>query len=243
MAKARNKPERQKRINALFFGPPKVGKTYLLGTAAFDERTAPMAILDFEGGVLDVLEDMPGFGTDIIRIPVASWQDLNEAFARIEENEEGFRSVGIDSISETHIFALLNILDEERDKRESKDDNVDLIQQGDYGIALVQIRRLVRAFRDLPMHTFFTSHHKDEIVAKEGLVKMPSLSGKAAIEVPGLMTIVGYLGIDDEGTRALLLNPNTYPKMRIGARAGWGIKIPDEIEDPTITAILDAFHY
>lgn len=240
---AAKKQERLKRINALVFGPPKLGKTHFLGTAAFDERTAPMALLDFEGGVLDVLEDMPGFGTDLIHIPVRTWDDLNEAYARVEENTEGFKSVAIDSISETHIFALLNILDEEHERREDKGENTDLIQQGDYGTALVQLRRLVRTFRDLPLHTFFTSHSKDEIVTGEGMVKMPSMAGKAATEIPGLMTLIGYLTMDSEGVRTLLLNPEEYPRHRIGARAGWGIKIPDMIQDPTVTAVLDALNY
>jgi len=247
VAKAKTeKATRQKRMNGLIFGPPKIGKTHLLGTAAFDERTAPIAMLDFEGGVLDVLEDMPGFGTDLIHIPVTSWDELNEAYSRIEENEEGFKSVGIDSISETHIFALLNILDEEHERREAKGENTDLIQQGDYGTALVQLRRLVRYFRDLPLHTFFTSHSKDEIVTKEGMVKMPSMAGKAATEIPGLMTLVGYLTMEDRedgGVRTLLLDPEEFPRIRIGARAGWGTEIPKQIDDPTITAILDAFHY
>jgi hypothetical protein len=233
-------------MNGLFFGPYKIGKTHLLGTAAFDERTAPMALIDFEGGVLDVLEDMPGFGTDLVHIPVKTWDDFNEAYARIEENDEGFKSTGIDSIAETHIFSLLNILDEEKDKREQKGENTDLIQQGDYGTALVQLRRLVRAFRDLPIHAFFTAHSKEEIVTKEGMVKMPSMAGKASTEIPGLMTLVGYLTMEEgeeRGKRVLLLNPEAYPRIRIGARAGWGVQVPDEIEDPTITAILDAFNY
>ncbi len=240
---AAKKQDRLKRINALIYGPPKLGKTHFLGTAAFDERTAPMALLDFEGGVLDVLEDMPGFGTDLIHVPVRSWDDLNEAYARVEENAEGFKSVAIDSISETHIFALLNILDEEHERREDKGENTDLIQQGDYGTALVQLRRLVRTFRDLPLHTFYTSHSKDEIVTGEGMVKMPSMAGKAATEIPGLMTLIGYLTMDGEGMRTLLLNPEEYPRHRIGVRAGWGIKVPDMIQDPTVTAVLDALNY
>lgn len=230
-------------MKTLIFGPPKVaGKTHFLGTAAHDERTAPVAALDFEGGMIDVLETMPGWGTDFVHIPIASWDDMNEAYARIQENDEGFRSVGVDSLSETHIFALMDLLNDGRPSREKEPD---LIQEGDYGIALVQLRRFTRMFRDLPLHVFYTSHSTEKAMPKEGLVTLPSLAGKAAFEIPGLMTVVGYLTQieDEEGEtqRALLLQ--NYAKLRIGVRAPWGVEVPDEIIDPTVGKLLDALQY
>jgi AAA domain len=246
VARPRKKPERQKRCKSLIYGPPKHGKTHFLGTAAFDERTAPMALIDFEGGVLDVLEDMPGFGTNLIHIPVFSWDDFNEAYARIYENDEGFKSFGVDSLSETHIFALMELLEDGRPSREA---NPDLIEQGDYGTGLVQLRRLVRKLRDLPMHGFYTAHHKEDVDRKEGTITTVNLAGKAAVEIPGLMTVVAYLALSEvengegeiEMERLLLLQ--NYAKIRIGVRAGWGNKAPDEIEDPTVTKLLDALKY
>lgn len=244
MARPRNKAkteQRERRIKALIYGPPKHGKTHFLGTAGFDERTAPMALLDFEGGVLDVLEDMPGFGTDVVRIPVTTYDEMNEAYERVRSNDEEFKSVGIDSLSEVHIFMLMSQLE---DGKASREKEPDLIQQGDYGVGLVQLRRFVREFRDLPLHVFYTAHHREEVDRKEGLVTIPSMAGKAATEIPGLMTVVGYLALsegEDEVQRVLLLQ--NYAKIRIGVRTGWGNKPPDEIEDPTVTALLDALKY
>lgn len=225
----------------MFFGPPGHGKTHLLGTAAFDERTAPMAILDFEGGVEDVLYGMPGYGTDIVVIPCLSWEDMNQGYERLYQNDEGFKSTGIDSLSETHIFALMTILDKEGGKRNEPD----LIQQGDYGIAMVQIRRFTRMFRDLPLHVFYTAHEKEEVVPREGLVTMVNLSGKLAKEVPGMMTFSAYLALseDDEGKTHRLLLLQNYAKIRTKVRTPWGVEAPDEIEDPTITAVLDALQF
>jgi len=227
-------------MKGIFFGPPHAGKTHLIGTAVFDERTAPIAILDLEGGVEDVLTGIPGWGTDLIHIPIHSWPDFNNAYARLDENDEGFRSFAIDSLSETHVFALLKILDEEGQRRSDPD----LIQQNDYGKALVQLRRLVRTFRDLPMHGFYTAHSKDEPDPREGLVKMVNLSGKAAIEIPGLMTLCGYLAQEEseEGLKRILLLQN-YAKIRTKVRTPWGIDAPDEIEEPTISSILDVLKY
>lgn len=234
-----------RRCKGLIFGPPKHGKTRFIGTAAHDERTAPTLCFDLEGGVEDVLETMPGYGTDFIRHHVTDYSSLNEGFARLLENDEGFRSASIDSLSETHIFMLMDILELHRDKRVAKNVNPDIIEQGDYGEGLVKIRRFVRMFRDLPIHTFYTAHQKEDTDRKEGLVTTVNLAGKAAVEIPGLMSVVGYLALseDDEGNPQRVLLLQNYAKIRIGVRAGWGIVVPDEIEDPTVTKLLDAMQY
>ena len=226
-------------VNNLFFGPSGGGKTHLLGTAALDERTAPIALLDFEGGVLDVLTGLPGQGTDWVHIPISNWADFNEAYARLDENDEGFKSAGVDSISETHIFALLNLLEDGKPSREKEPD---LIQEGDYGTALVQLRRLVRKFRDLPMHTFFTAHDREIRHPREGLVTVPSMAGKASTEVPGLMTLVGYLALseNEEGDTERVLLLQNYAKIRTKVRMPWGTEAPDELVNPSMTDVLNA---
>ena len=243
MARKRNTPSTQnRRCKGLIYGPPKHGKTHLIGTAAHDERTAPHFCFDLEGGVEDVLETMPGYGTDFIRHPVDSWDDLNEGFERLRVNDEGFKSTSVDSLSETHIFALMNLLEDGTPRREK---NPDLIEQGDYGIALVQLRRFVRYLRDLPLHVFYTAHHKEDTDRKEGLITTVNLAGKAAIEIPGLMSVVGYLALseNEEGEEERLLLLNNYAKIRIGVRAGWGVEVPDEIVNPDITKLLDTLQY
>lgn len=234
-----------RKIKALIFGPPGHGKTHFLGTAVFDERTSPICILDFDGGVLDVLTGLPGEGTDWVSIPIKTWEDYNAAYERLKTNDEGFKSCAIDSLSETHIFALMHILDENEVRRKAKGDNPDMLQQADYGVGLIQLRRLVRYFRDLPVHTFYTAHHKDDVVPKEGLVTMVNLAGKAAIEVPGLMTVTGYLALsdDDEGNTQRVLLLQNYAKIRTKVRTPWGVTSPDEIVDPTVTSLLDALKY
>ena len=247
MARKRSTPKENatRRCKGLIYGPPKCGKTHLLGTAAHDERTAPVAAIDFEGGMPEVLETMPGWNTDFIHMPIRNWDDFNEAYDRIKTNDEGFKSVGFDSLSETHIFALMNLLEDGTPRREK---NPDLIEQGDYGVGLVQLRRLTRYFRDLPLHIFYTAHDKEEVDTKEGRIKTVNLAGKAATEIPGLMSCVGYLAqIEEEDgdkivlTRSLLLK--NYAKIRIGVRAPWGLEVPDEIDDPDITKILNTLHY
>lgn len=246
MARPRKKKgDAQRRIKGLIYGPPKHGKTHFLGTAAFDERTAPVACIDLEGGVLDVLETMPGFGTDFIHIPATNFDEYNEAYERVRENDEGFKSFAIDSLSEIHIYMLMEQLNEHAERREAKGDNPDALQQQDYGVGLIQIRRFVRYWRDLPLHGFYTAHQKEDVDPKEGRITTVNLAGKAAIEIPGLMSVVAYLALeeDDEGETHRVLLLQNYAKIRTGVRAGWGVTVPDEIEDPTVTALLDVMQY
>jgi len=240
------KPSERRFAKVLVFAPAGAGKTVLLGTAQADERTHPMLLLDFEGGTESLA------GLDIDTIPIRSWDDYNEAYEALANGDviefEGqeydfsqYNSLGIDSISETHKFALLEILRKEGPSRR----NPDLIEQGDYGTATTQMRRLLREFRDLPMHVFFVAHAKETEIPREGRVRVPDLAGQMAEEVAGLVSVAGYLAqfTDEEGDlrRTLLLHGDR--KFRTKARTRWGTTAPEEIVDPTVTDVLDAIGY
>lgn len=241
------------RIKKLVYSQPNGGKTVFLGTAALDERTAPILLIDFEGG-LKSLRGLPGEGTDWIPQRCYDWQDFNEAYERVRENDEKFRSVGLDSLSEVHNFAIETILAEAEDRR--KPENKDLVEQQDYGKALIQMRRLVREFRDLPLHFFCTTHARDFTDPREGALVIPNLYGKAAFEIPGLLETVGYLSVmqadeDDakrldnvkEGEEYRSMLYRNYPKIRTKVRTPWEVEAPEEIDQPTVTKVLDTLGY
>lgn len=209
-----------------------------------------MLLLDFEGGTESLA------GLDIDTVPIRSWEDYNQAYEALAngdtmefDDDDGgysidfsaYRSLGIDSISETHKFALLEILRKEGPSRRDPD----LVEQGDYGRATTQMRRLLREFRDLDLHVFFAAHAKEMDVPREGRVRVPDLAGQLAEEVSGLMSIAGYLAQfeDDDGSMHRTLLLHSFPKFRIKARTRWGVEAPAEIIDPTITKILDALGY
>lgn len=239
------RPGDRRYAKTLIFAPPGNGKTYLLGTAQEDERTSPMLLLDFEGGT----ETLAGLDIDVV--PIQGWDDYNEVYEILASGEhwnldgsslgegETYKSLGIDSVSETHVWALLQILDAKGDSRKEPD----LIQLDDYGVATTQMRRLLREFRDLPLHVFYTAHAKDDEERGVGRVKVPKMAGQMADELVGLVSICGYLAItEDEETgqdqRVLLLQ--NYVGFRVKARVPWGHELPDELVDPTVSALLDA---
>lgn len=195
-----------------------------------------MLFMDFEGGS----ESLAGLDIDVAKI--RSWEDYNEAFEVLADPETKYRSAGIDTVSETHIFALLNRLDDKAAERKEPD----LIEQGDYGIASTQMRRFMREFRDLDMHVFFTAHAKEVEMQRVGKVTVPALSGQMAEEAVNLVSVAGYLanapGEEDGQVDRILLLQN-YPKFRTKARMPWGKPPVDELVNPTITDLLNALGF
>jgi hypothetical protein len=226
------KPADTRFAKALMFSPPGHGKTTFLGTAQEDDRTAPMLLLDFEGGE----ESLAGLDIDVIRI--RNWDDYNESFELLTSEEgEKYKSLGLDSISETHIWALLERIGAKGDSR----NDPDLIEQGDYGVVSTQMRRLLREFRDLPLHVFYTANSKEIEVRGEGKVQVPKMAGQMAEEVVALVSVCGYLAkFEEDGEVGRELVLQNVPGFRTKARTPWKVQAPDTIENPTVTTFLDA---
>lgn len=223
------------KMNCLVFGPSGQGKTTFLGTAMDDKRTTPTLIVDFEGGLSSIADRK----VDVRKI--TKWDDFRDTVRFLKESEHKYKSVCIDSISESHVFALMRLL--EGDKRRTIQD---LLEPGDYGQALVQMRRLLRDFRDLPVHFFATALAKSEVDPKIGTVSKPSLVGALADEAPGIFDFVVYLATQDatdEKTqqpiiqRVLVLQ--NIPQFRTKVRIPRSMTIPDSIVDPSVAKLLD----
>lgn len=240
MTVTRTNPRAVKYAKHLYFAPAGHGKTFLLGTAQEDERTSPTAFVDWEAGT----ETLDGLDIDVF--PIRSW---NDAYTLLEYFEEGaevkiggewvdfaeYNSLSIDSLSEWYRAAQLERLNKVGKSRKEPD----LVEYQDYNILTTQFRRVLRRFRDLPMHVFFSAHAKQADDPRRGRITIPDFPGQLAEEVAGLVSLVGYLAetSDEDCDRLLLLHG--YPKYRIKARSPWRQEMPEEIEDPDISEILD----
>jgi hypothetical protein len=227
------KPETAHKVTALIHSVPGNGKTHFLGTAQEDPRTFPMAFVNFESG------EQTLSGLDIDVFDIRDTKDWDEVYRDLRKPTSPYKSFGIDSITEYQIASLLEILGKDTINRADPEQ----LGQQDWGIVLVRMRRIVRQYvKMIDAHCFITALSKDEIVPRIGTVKVPSVQGQFSNELPGIVDVVAYLALEDIGDgevrRLLLLHG--YPKFSVKARTPWGVTVPTEIEDPTVTKLLDA---
>lgn len=222
-------------LNLLMYGHPGSGKTFLAGTAQDHELTKPVLILDVEGGTTTLRGRK-----DIDVIQVRSPQHIKEIHDKLREDNDGYyRTVVIDSLTELQKLDMRMIMEEVVRQRPGQD--IDVPSQREWGKSNEHIRRIVRAFRDLPMNTIFTAlmvEYKDE---KTGTVTYyPSLPGKLKSEAPGFLDIVGYLYVTAEGDDLIrriqfLQSQKIIAKDRTGALGHF-------MDTPTIPKMFDLIH-
>jgi len=232
----------------LIFARSGMGKTHMLGTAELDKRTSKILVLDFENGTTS----LAGSGVDVLH--VKTWQDYEQVYAYLANEKPPYKSVALDNISEVHIFSLHNMAREEN----IGGPKTQITQQA-YGKALIQKRILLREFRDLPMNVFFTSWSKNEDVAGEGNIQIPSLFGQLALESTGMFdACIGIKDIEKVGklleeakeknlpkTQRWLVLKND-PQLAAKIRTPYHTKMPSIVgpittTSPSITMLFDAW--
>lgn len=205
----------------LLYSDPGVGKT----TAA--ALSPKPLIINCEGGTL-CLNKFKDFHKklDIQTFRPDSIKELQEIFWYLKSGQHDRQTVVLDSLSEIQRMSMDEILADP--KRDDKFDRDTPILQ-DYGKNTQQLRKLVRAFRDLPMNVVFTclaSERKDET---DGSVKvMPDLTPKLASDVMGYVDVVGYMFVSEEkGVRKLLTQPKgKYMAKDRSGKLGTGLLEP-----------------
>jgi phage nucleotide-binding protein len=225
--------ERAPHMNILIYGESGVGKTRLAGSADSVPRMRKVLVIDLEGGTLTLEQNNPD--VDIIR--VKNWSEMQTVYDALYSGDHDYETVIIDSLTEVQKFNMYSVM-ENRVETSSANVDVDAPDMRAWGINLEQMRKYVRAFRDLPFNTIFTALVKDDKDKKTGLtMKKPSLSGKLASEVAAFLDIVSYMymkEVDGEQTRLLLSSAtdDVIAKDRTG-------KLPVVMLNPTMESILD----
>lgn len=219
-------------LNMLLYGEPGVGKTTFIGTASKVQAMCPILLLDVEGGDLS-LGSFPG--VEVVR--VTNYKQVQPIYDELYRMKHGFRTVAIDNLTELRYFSMGDVMIDAKATAKNPDNiDIDVPGQREWGKNSEQIRRVVRAFRDLPMHTIFTAHAKEE-EQKNGLFKIkPSLPGKLADEVSGFVDLVLYYYLKLVGTESkrLILTAKTA-KENAKDRSG---KLPTILEEPTMEMIM-----
>lgn len=225
---------RQPYVNILVYGDPGVGKTRLAGSADAVPTMRKVLFVDLEAGTLTLTHSYPD--VDIVR--VSNWDEMQAVYDELLAGNHDYTTVVLDSLTEIQKFNMAQVM-RDRLANSSADLDPDIPDMRAWGKNIEQIRRFIRAFRDLPMHTIFTALLKTEKNKRNGLTEhKPYLSGKLADEVAGFLDIVCYLYVKEvEGEQKRLLLTGATDEITAKDRTG---KLDVVMVDPTMGDILNA---
>lgn len=228
--------ERSAFFNMMFYGDSGTGKTTLAGSADEVPAMRPVLFIDIEGGTESLRHSYP----EVETVRVTTWKEMQNVYNVLYEGKHGYKTVVLDSLTEIQKFNMYTIMDSVVQKRPDLDPDVPSMRE--WGKNLEQLRKMVRGFRDLEMHTIFTALNKSEKDQKTGVTSMkPSLSGKLADEVAAFLDVVCYYYVkqigdgEDAEFRRLLLTQKTDAQV---AKDRTG-KLPMIIEDPNMVKIFE----
>lgn len=187
-------------MNVMIYGDPGSGKTHLAGTAQDSEYMSNVHFFNIDGGLMTLASR-----GDIRATDIRSVDDLeNELYliANKDPKYDGVKTVVIDNVTELQTLALENITTKEFANRRRKDKNysIDEVYLEDYGVSSKQLARILRGFRDLPVHVIYIAHRKDKMRQGTNVLEesKPNLTDKLCTSVMGYMDFVWYLYVADE---------------------------------------------
>ena len=223
--------DRDQHVNMLIYGKSGVGKTTLCGSAVEVPEMQRVLYIDVEGGVMSLRKRYSQ--VEVVR--VRTWNDMQRIYDEIFAGGHGFNTIILDSLTEIQKFNMDQIMIKALEANDDRDLDVPSLRE--WGKNLEQVRRFVRAWRDLPINVLFTALEREDTDRMKRPIKLPSLSGKMAGEVAAFLDIVLYYNVrevDNEQKRLLqsAATESTVAKDRSGT-------LPDIVIDPTMEVLYD----
>lgn len=220
------------KVKSLIYGPPGSGKTSFAGSMG---KRIKVLGLSAEAGLLSLqnIRDASGKTIPIDYVEIKKFEDMDEAFRLLRHGKHEYEGVFIDSLTEIQKSCKDFIM--EKTKK-------DQMEMRDWGDLAMKIERMVRAFRDLPLHVTITALEETETDKATGEIRvMPALQGSVQKQLPAYFDEVLYAFAKEAGDgeerriRHHLLTRNSG--KYIGKdRSG---KLPAVIVDPDWGKVFD----
>jgi hypothetical protein len=259
---------KQRYLKMMVYGDFGVGKTYLLGTSADIPQMCDVLFINAEAGDLTFDADEHNFSSiDTIRIrefkqlarvheflklhctlrdreDEESVQKLRQIEAQLRgidiatiEEPKRYQTIILDSLTEIEqycMYQLTGISDTTK-----MDEEVQGPEWAEYKKQHSMVQRLIRNFRDLPMHILMTcarDYIQDE---SKRMIFTPQMTGKLRSQVQQFMDLVGFyqMGqVNDDGT--VLRRLMVQPAGKFSAKCRFSRYKKPYFDNPTMKSIL-----
>lgn len=220
-------------LNMMIYGGSGVGKTLLGGTAATVAEMSPLLVIDAEEGSM-TLNNLKDFSGDIDVVKLENWRTMQSIYNDLYKGEHPYKTVMIDSGTEVQQLAMNDVLG-----TTGRVLDIGVTPEfKDWYKNTEQIRRMIRAFRDLPMHTIVTALEMDSQDPRtKVMMKRPAFSNKLSQQIPAFFDTVFYMYVKEvKGDAANLRLCLTDKTDRVVAKCR-AQNVPLVLENPTMTDV------
>lgn len=251
-------------LNLLVYADYGMGKTTLAGTADDVESMRDVILLDAESGSLPLknrkrldivrIRSFKPFtkAQEYLKLHCQLWDEGNiNRLREIEANLKGvelkdikeprhYRTVIIDSLTEIDAFSLAKELGVTETTKLEED--IPAPEWADYGRNFNSVQRVVRAYRDLPMHVILICSANYSQDDRKATKFHPAMTGKLARVVQGFMDMVGYLAPEQDVEGKSVRRLHITPGQKWDAKNRFSDFKDPHIDNPTMEGILEAIN-
>lgn len=235
------------RFVALFYGLTDAGKTQLLGTAQDCAETSPTLFVDIDGGALTLT------GKKIRITEPANFEELQEIYDYLREDNDRFRSVCVDSLTaqqrDVSMPTILGEIDEDRTA-------INLARfkpphRRDWLSSQHHMRKFLDGFRRLArhpdpkrrIHVFMSA---GERVDERRDLGVPALPGVLGLDVGGYVDVLARLVLEEEDAEGKTREVRClYTTKHVNEDDGFSYlgknrlrRLPRRIKNPTVEKLM-----
>lgn len=220
------------------FGGPGTGKTTLAASSIEVPEMNPVLHLNIENGT----QSISGIYPDLEIVDIEQFKQLQTVYNELYRGQDfdsqtcaGYKTIILDNLTEGQKKGMEHIFQAEKLAATGinfTDFVMATFANGGWNQSSEQMRKLIRAFRELPCYVILVAWEVDIEKSESRHKWTPAFTSKLAGEMPGMVNDVYRLSIDRAGTRVLQtsLSGDVVAKDRTR-------KLPSKLENPTMQLI------